>query len=388
MPPEKRLPGALPPVLLIVDALHNNGAVQITVGLARRWADSGSRLAVLIQPPGPVQEVPGATVDHMTSPGTRMRYGVILSVPRLIRSARRCDAVVNGSEIGLGLLLGFVAARLTGRPFVIGVHADLDDALAEWVPSRMHRLFRWVHRHADSAICVSNGVVPPILRNGLPPDRVRVVRNGIDTAAVQQAARQPGHLADTELPTVIATGRLAEQKGYDLLLRAHAEVVSQHPHRLALVNDGPEAGNLEALATELGVQGSVIFAGVVDGPLPDVARAALFCLPSRHEGLPLALLEAVSLGVPIIATDCSPGVREALDDGRVGELVPVEDVDALAAALARHLADPSELRRRATFGPEHARSFDIGVMADGWAAEIYDVIERSRRHGRRRTTIS
>jgi glycosyltransferase involved in cell wall biosynthesis len=279
---------------------------------------------------------------------------------------------VVGSEIGVELLVGYVAARTARRTFVIGVHADLDEALREWVPRRLHRLFYWVHRHADGAVCVAPALVAPLVRNGLAPERVRTVRNGIDPGEIRRSAEGPGSLVRGDLPVVVATGRLARQKGYDLLLAAHARVVPGRPHRLLILNDGPELASLQAMARSLGVAASVEFAGAVSAPLPSVAHADLFCLPSRHEGLPLALLEALVLGVPVIAADCSEGVRDALDQGRVGELVPVEDVDALAAALARHLADPSRLRERARLGPAHADTFDGQAMAEGWAAALRD----------------
>ncbi len=356
--------------LLLIDSLNSNGAVRIVVGLARRWAGSGARLAALQRPTGAA--VPAADLDvaQLVPDHRRLRHGFPGALVRLVRLSRRSAVLVAGSEIGPALVLGYLAARLTHRPFIVSVHADLDEALAEWMPSWTHRLFYRVHRRVDGAICVTPSVVAALERNGLPPDRIRVVRNGIDTAAVARAAQEPPGLDLAAVPTVVATGRLAPQKGYDLLLRAHARVVGAHPHEVLVLNDGPEAPTLRALAEQLGVQDSVRFAGAVPAPLPLVARADLFCLPSRHEGLPLALLEAVSLGVPVVAADCSPGVREALDGGRIGDLVPVEDVEALAAALERHLTDPAVLRRRAAHGPGHARTFDFDAMAAGWSAAI------------------
>ena len=135
----------------------------------------------------------------------------------------------------------------------------------------------------------------------------------------------------------MATGRLAHQKAYDVLIRAHGHVVGAIPHRVLLLNDGPERAGLEALATELGVRGQRRVRRRRRAPLPSVADATAFCLPSRHEGLPLALLEAICLGVPCIATDSSQGVRDAFDDGRIGRILPVDDVDALTDALRAHL---------------------------------------------------
>jgi glycosyltransferase involved in cell wall biosynthesis len=363
-------------VVLLIHALRKNGAVHLTVELARRWAPYGARLAVLVRPFDGQVVTPPAEVRtvQLTRRPTRLRQGLLVAVPRLVAEARRADVVVVGSEIGVELVVGYVAARTARRAFVVGVHADLDEALDEWIPRRLHGLFHWVHRHADGAVCVAPALVAPLVRNGLPPERVRMVRNGIDPDAVRRAADGPGSLVRGDLPVVVASGRLARQKGYDLLLEAHARVVRDLPHRLLILNDGPEASSLRTLAQSLGVTGSVEFAGAVPAPLPSVARADLFCLPSRHEGLPLALLEALVLGVPVLAADCSEGVRDALDQGRVGELVPVEDVDELASALARHLSDPSRLRERARLGPAHARTFDGEAMAAGWATALRDFL--------------
>lgn len=358
-------------MLLVVDALHVNGAVKITAELARRWAGHGARLVAVkrLRDGDAMPLPPGA---RATTLARADRIGGTAAVPaslRLVRLAGRSDAVVVGSEIGIGLLLGWAAARLTRRPLVIGVHADLDDALQEWVAPRRRRLLRAVHRRADLVICVEEELVGAVLRNGVDPARVAVVPNGVDVAAVRRAAAGPDPLPDVRGPIVVATGRLAPQKATDLLIRAHARIVAGVPHTVLLLNDGPDEPGLHALASELGVEDSVVFAGRVP-PHPVVARADAFCLPSRHEGLPLALLEAMALATPTIAADCSAGVRAALDHGRAGRLVPVGDVDALATALRDHLGDQRPLRAAAQHGLEHLAAFDSEAMADGWAAAV------------------
>ncbi|HMR48174.1 MAG TPA: glycosyltransferase [Arachnia sp.] len=362
-----------PATVLVVDALANNGAVHITVDLAHRWREHGATLVVVNHPGDhPGLAVPdGTDVVYLASAPGRLRHHLLEGVRRLVRTVRRGEAVLNGSEIGIGLLLSYLAARIAGKPLIIAVHADLDEALDEWIPGPFQqRLTRFVHRHADAAICIADGVVDAIVRNGLPRERITVIRNGIDVEAVRERAAADVSIVEPGLPTVIATGRLARQKGYDLLLPAHAQLVSRVPHRLLILNDGPDREDLGRQAEQLGITGSVSFAGLMDNPLPSVAQASVFCLPSRHEGLPLALLEALALGVPCIASDSSPGVREALDDGRVGDLIPVEDVPALVAALEDALTRPERLRAKAALGPEHARAFGVETMAQGWAEAL------------------
>lgn len=366
-------------VLLVLDALHRNGAVRVSLDLARRWAAHGCRLAVVQRlPPGDEVDLPdGVPVTWLSPRGTRLRRDGVAALIRLCRAARRSDVVLNGSEIGVGLALGYLAARATRRPFVIAVHADVDAALEEWIPPAAHRWHHWIYRRADGAICVAPGLVAPLVRHGVDPARVRVVRNGVDLAAIRAAARAGGTLPEVPAPTVVATGRLAAQKGIDLLLRAHARVVAAYPHHVLLLNDGPEEEALRSLARTLGVESTVHFVGPVP-PLAVVARADLFCLPSRHEGLPLALLEAVALGVPCVAADCSDGVRAALDGGRVGDLVPVDDVAALSEALERHLRAPATLRAKAALGPGHAKGFDGSVMARDWLTALESLTGRRR----------
>ena len=364
----------VPAAIWVLNALYRNGAVHLTLQLGQRLGAHAGRL-VKVQSLEPDREAtvpPGVQVTPLAS-ARRLRTVVTPALFRLVRMARRADVLVACSEVGIGLLLSAAAARVTRTPLVIAVHADLDAALQEWLPTRSHWLYRLVHRHAAGAICVSPALVVPLVRNGLPADRIRVVQNGIDIAAVQAAAAAPVPVSSRDEGSVaIATGRVAHQKGYDVLVRAHAQVVGDLPHELRIYNDGPLLQTIRDLVDELGVAGSVRFVDPAEPVLPHVARATVFCLPSRHEGLPLALLEAVALGVPCIAANCSDGVDAALDGGRVGDLVAVDDVDGFAAALRAHLLDPGPLRAKAALGPEHARSFDMDVMTQGWVTALVD----------------
>jgi glycosyltransferase involved in cell wall biosynthesis len=147
-------------------------------------------------------------------------------------------------------------------------------------------------------------------------------------------------------PFILAAGRLAYQKGFDLLIRAFAAVPAQTRQlRLVIVGDGPEGKQLRHLAVELGLAERVSFPGRVRELSPLMKAAMAFILPSRYEGFPNVLLEALAAGVPCVAADGPGAAREILADGAYGLLVPPQDTGALAQAIERITTD-SELRRR------------------------------------------
>ena len=128
-------------------------------------------------------------------------------------------------------------------------------------------------------------------------------------------------------------GRLTRQKDFATLIRAFARVRQGLPARLIVLGEGEDRDDLEALCRSLGVAADVDLPGFVANPYAILARARLFVLSSRWEGLPGALIEALACGARVVATDCPSGPREILDDGRYGQLVAVEDEVALADAM-------------------------------------------------------
>jgi glycosyltransferase involved in cell wall biosynthesis len=257
------------------------------------------------------------------------------------------------------------------------VHADLAAAVEQWVPERLQQRTYAVHRRADASICISESLVPSVLDAGVEPTRVRVVPTGIDVAEVRARARDTHEVEHGDVPRIVGLGRLSEEKGFDLLVRAHAAVRKEGAvHDLVLIGEGPEREALNRLANDLGVGNSVHLPGFVENPFPTVAGAAAFVLPSRREGVPLTLLQALALGVPVIATRCGIGVESALDQGRLGTLVAGESVPALADAIRLHLREPADPRERAGLAAKATDRFDVGRTA----VSLVDVLRPLRRN--------
>ncbi len=178
-----------------------------------------------------------------------------------------------------------------------------------------------------------------------PSARFAFVHNPyVEPAHLALAATRRRILAE---PMLLSVGRLTVQKDQATLLDALARL-KDRPWRLTLVGDGPLRGDLEERAARLGLASRVSFAGFVD-PLPHLAAANLFVLPSRWEGLPAVALEALAAGLPVVATDCAPGLSELLDSLKLRP-TPVGDAAALAKAIERaldHPADPITLSNAA-----------------------------------------
>ena len=173
---------------------------------------------------------------------------------------------------------------------------------------------------------------------------------------------------------ILAVGRLSHEKGFDVLLRAFGESgLAARGVRLTILGEGGERRRLEGLAADIGIAAAVEMPGIVPDPETWMARATAFVLPSRYEGFPNALLEAMAMGCPAIAADCDSGPREIVRHGENGLLVPVGDAGALAGALAALFADEA-LRRRLGQGAVKVReSFSADAIVAAWESVITGV---------------
>ncbi len=146
--------------------------------------------------------------------------------------------------------------------------------------------------------------------------------------------------------TVLAVGRLTHQKGFERLIRAWAAVAPEHPGwKLEIVGSGPQLDMLLNMAADAGVASSVLFSGNCPDMAAKYRTAALLAMTSRYEGLPMALIEAQTCGLPAVAMDCKCGPRDVITDGSDGFVTPAGDIEAFASRLSQLMADDA-LRAR------------------------------------------
>jgi glycosyltransferase involved in cell wall biosynthesis len=176
---------------------------------------------------------------------------------------------------------------------------------------------------------------------------------------------------------VIALGRLASEKGFDLLVEAFGRVAWDFPDwGLAILGEGPERSRLEGHIERCGLAGRVRLPGAVANPFPTLRAADLFVLSSTTEGFGNALVEGMACGLPVVATDCWHGPQDLVRDGVEGLLVPPGDASSLAAALRRMMADEPLRRECAARAKESARRFALDRVMLSWDAALRGIVKR------------
>ncbi len=307
----------------------------------------------------------------------RKRRRSLASTPALAAYLRRERPGVVLSASHYVNLQTLWARKLSGArlPVVVSQRTHLSRAIENaGFPLRrrpwLAALTRRTLPAADAIVAVSEGVAEDLARTaGLPRERIEVLPNPLRLDEVEAGSRKPAPhpwLVDPRVPVVVGLGRLAPQKDFATLLRSFAEVRRRRPARLLVLGEGRERARLEALAQEFGIAADVEFPGYVENPFAWLARARLFVLSSRYEGLPGALVQALACGCPVVSTDCPSGPREILEQGALGELVPVGDARALARAIEAALVAPVER------GPLLRRALDFAAprVVDRWLSVL------------------
>ena len=272
----------------------------------------------------------------------------IPEVVRYLRNEQPRALLVAKDRAGRAALLARKLAGVDTR-IAIRLGTNLSTALAEksalqrWLRTAPMKL---IYRLAEQIIAVSEGVARDTSAiTGLPDSRITVIRNPVITPTLYQQSEAPAPhawLEDKTLPVVMGMGRLTKQKDFPVLLQAFAKLLKHRKARLIILGEGKQREELEHYAKDQGIEQGVLLPGFQSNPYAWLSRADLFVLSSRWEVSPNVLTEALALGIPSVATNCPSGPEETLQQGKIGPLVPVGDVDALADAMQKTLAQPPD----------------------------------------------
>jgi glycosyltransferase involved in cell wall biosynthesis len=355
-------------LLLVLPSLERGGGEHVMLELARAFVAAGREVHVaVLLGGGPLRDqVPEGAVLHELADANGAAKGFGLArraYPKLISLLHAIGPhAVLSTITGANLLTVLACMRVrSGSRVVLREASSLVNARSVLKRQAM----RWLYPRADAVIAVSTGVAEDLRDLGIPSGRIRVIHNPVDRQRLRR-------LADTGpvppevygMPYAIALGRLTEAKDYPTLLQAYASSELRHTHRLVIIGDGELRDSLRSAAREMGIADCVLLVGGMDNPFHVLAGAALLVLSSRWEGYPNVLLEALALGVPVVATDCPHGPRELLDGGRYGRLTAVGDHVALARAMDAEPQNPSSMDQTllATHNPKVIASRYLALL--------------------------
>lgn len=365
----------------LIHSLDGGGAERVMAGLASRLAERGHEVTLIT--------LDDASRDrHAVSPGvTRQPLDVMGHSrnlwQRLVATRRRVRTIATAIDAAapdvvlsfcdstnllvLTALRGWPLANSPRLPLVI---AERTDPSQQSLGSVGEFARRRLYPQANVVVALTVPSADHLRRLGCR--HVEVIPSAVDRPPIR-SDRQVAAAARR----VIAAGRLEWEKGFDRLIKAFAEVAPQAQEwTLEILGEGSRRGELEAQVAALSLSGRISLPGWVQPIWEPLARSTLFVLPSRYEGFPSALLEAMAVGLPCVAVDCQSGPRAILDDSS-GWLVE-NSVSGLTAGLRQMIFDQAARERLAAAAPAAITRFGWEAMVERYEEVLSEAIEAER----------
>jgi GalNAc-alpha-(1->4)-GalNAc-alpha-(1->3)-diNAcBac-PP-undecaprenol alpha-1,4-N-acetyl-D-galactosaminyltransferase len=366
-------------VTLVIYALGGGGAERVMSIVANYWISQGwdVTLIMLVAPTQPSfyqldpriklkpLGVAGDSANLVAAIGNTwqrvkiLRQEIIASQPDVVIS------FMNSVNV-----YAILACWKLNIPIIVSEHIypGATDANKIW-----QFIMKWAYRYADLVTVLTQNALP--FYPAAQGYRTIVMPNPVTTPAI---VVEMARLLPT--PSLIAIGRLNPQKGFDLLIKAFARIQAKYPDwQITILGEGSMRSELEDLRSQLQLTDRVHLPGLVTNIQDYLDQADLFVMPSRFEGFPMALCEAMACGLPVLATDCLSGPRDIIENGVNGVLVATEDVDALAAGLDALMSNPAQRQQLAQNAPQILDRFGVERVMGIWGEAIERVIARKRR---------
>ena len=351
-------------IAFVIPSLGPGGAERVVSLLAKDWAERGHEVTLA------TFEMPGVEPFFPVDPRVALRRLAASQfsqdpIAALLKNAARVARLrALLRKIRPDVIVAFMteansiavwAARGLGIPVVISERNQPERPGLE----PFHRLARQLSYPLASAMVVQTEEIAAWARAcfGIP---VHVIPNPVSAPEARPVTSHDYHL-------LVSIGRLSYQKGFDVLLKSFAALAVKHPHwRLAIYGEGPDRSSLEEMQFKSGCANQISLPGLTKDSFQALRQASLFVLPSRFEGYPNVLLEALSCGLPVVATACPGATVEILANGVHGMLVPSDDVVAMTAALGIMMSNPSCREAYALRARSAVVSLGVATVGSRW----------------------
>lgn len=365
-------------IAIVISSLRGGGAERVVTVLANAWTDRGDEVTILtLDDETPFYPLAKEVVRVGLGVAGESRGFVAVLRNNLRRVAslragiRRSEPETVISFIDTANVLALLATRGLKAPVIVSERSDP----AHFPTGRATRILRRILYPLADAVIVQTEGAARFFGAGMK-GRLHVIPNPVlpgpgETPALTCSQRR-----------IVALGRLSKEKGFDLLIEAFSEVAPKWPGwSLEIWGEGPGRAELDQLIRSKGMRDQVRLPGWTPSPHQVLRGAALFVLPSRVEGFPNALCEAMAAGVTVLAADCPSGPRDIIRDGVDGLLVSAGDAIALARAIDRLLGDEKLRMRLAGEAPNVVSRFGLARVLGLWDG-VLDRVSSRERHTR------
>lgn len=365
------MPATVEPMrrFLTISSLDTGGAERVLTMLANAWAENGHRVTLA------TTHDDGRPPHFALNPAVRLVSASARGAGRQARILWRLRGMIRGeapdvvvSFLNFTNILTLLAGRGLGVPVVVSERSDPTLQPIGHIWEILRRV-----TYPGAARVVAQTATAATRFEPLAPGRVCVIPNPVLPPLTEPKPAGDGR-------TILAVGRLHRLKGFDLALRALALLPPELAGwRLVILGEGPARADLEALRDALHLGPRVELPGRVPDPAPWLRRADVFLLSSRGEGFPNVLCEAMAAGLPVLATDCPSGPADIIRPEVDGLLVQSENPAAIAAGLARLIADPDLRRRLAARAPEVLDRYAMPTVLAAWEEVLVTAVAKRRR---------
>lgn len=323
---------------LFLPSLHGGGAEKTMLNLAAGIAARGYKVDfVLVKAKGQyLDQFPG-TVRLVDLKASR----AIMCFPALIRYLRmeQPDCLLSALHVNTIALIASMISNCSTR-VIVSERTTVSHLVKNSSSLRLKLvpiLIRSLYPLADRIVAVSKGVAEDLSNAiGISRNRIEVIYNPVVTPLLRKKARayiKHPWFEENAPPVILSVGSLTPQKNFGLLISAFAYLRQTQKARLLILGEGEKRHELESQVKRLNLQQDIKMPGFVENPYPYMTRSAVFVLPSKREGLPGVIIEALYCGIPIVATDCPGGSSEILANGKYGKIVPVRGPKTMAHAI-------------------------------------------------------
>jgi glycosyltransferase involved in cell wall biosynthesis len=356
-------------LLFVIPTLAEGGAEKVMTILLNHLKDEKASLTlVLFNKTGIYLDKIPTTVKVID-----LKKKNAYSFPRLVAQlasiirTERADVVISFLEYAnlVTLLARFIVCDSHIRWIISERSLPSRDLAGQRKRKLKYYLHRFLDKRADNIITMSPQTREEMIQDYcVSPEKVEVIPNPVEIEKLRELAQTPPcHPWFQEtVPVLVAMGRLTQAKGYPILINAFSRVVARTPARLMILGQGEMKAELDEQVQRLGLKEHVWMPGFIANPYPYLNQATLFILASLWEGLPNALLEAMALGKPVIATSCNDSVNQLIHSGQNGILIPPEDVRALEESILTLLADTQQQDQFAKENIRQIKSYDVNLI--------------------------